>query len=91
MTTTEGEPPVDTTNTDIGQVSSLAVLLDNARVAIMAARDAGLEVNSLAVNPVDFATVTEARRFEERVGLPPRILGVNIEPDSEVEIGSVRL
>ena len=82
-----------TINEDEGssEVSSLAVLLDNARAAIAAAREAGLDVQVMAVNPVDLQTVRQAKKFEERTGLPLRILGVAIEPDSGVSIGTVRL
>lgn len=70
---------------------SLAVLLDNARAAIAAARDAGLDVQKVAVSPEDLATVSEAKKFEVRVGLPLQILGVPIVADSQVSCGSVRL
>ncbi|OOL33043.1 hypothetical protein GQ85_03415 [Rhodococcus rhodochrous] len=71
--------------------ASLAVLLDNARAAIAAARDVGLEISSLGVSPADLEAVREAKKFEERVGLPLRILGIAIEADAEVSIGAVRL
>ena len=72
-------------------VSSLAVLLDNARAAIAAARECGLAVQTIGLNPSDLETVRRANQFEQRIGFPLRILGVAIEPDSEVSLGAVRL
>ncbi|WP_216893157.1 hypothetical protein [Nocardia alni] len=70
---------------------SLAVLLDNARTAIAAARDAGLDIQQIAVSPDDLATVSEAKKFETRVGMPLQILGIRIVADSRVGRGSVHL
>ncbi|MFT4082208.1 MAG: hypothetical protein QM638_06455 [Nocardioides sp.] len=72
-------------------VPSLAVLFDNARTAIAAAREADLEVSTIGVSPEDFDLIERSKRFEERIGLPLRILGVVVEPDADVALGSVRL
>lgn len=86
----EGEHTVDDTRAEL-PATSLGVLLDNARTAIAAAREAGLTVDKISVSPVDLELVRTSKKFEERVGLPLRILGVAIEADGEVAVGSVRL
>lgn len=78
-------------NQGVTQDVSLAVLLDNARTAIAAARDAGLDIQSIGISPADFEAVREAKEFELRVGVPLRLFGIAIESDDEVSLGAVRL
>ncbi|OOL33048.1 hypothetical protein GQ85_03455 [Rhodococcus rhodochrous] len=73
-----------------GEIVSLAVLLDNARAAIIAARDAGIEVRELALSPADFDCVRRTKSYEEHMGLPLRVLGVGVVCDPDVTVGNVR-
>ncbi|GAA4548552.1 hypothetical protein [Pseudonocardia xishanensis] len=70
---------------------SLALLLDNAREAIIAGRAAGIEPVALLLSSADYAQVTRTKQREARVGLPPVVLGIEIRPDSAIREGSVRI
>jgi hypothetical protein len=72
-------------------VSSLAILMDNANTAVRAAREAGLVVEQLYVNPVDFEAVRDAKRRERHNRLPLAIFGIPIGEAADVALGTVRI
>jgi hypothetical protein len=70
---------------------SLAVLLDNARTALVAGRRAGIPCAALLVSQADFDTVAETKRRELRNGLGLRIFGLAIFPRAGLGQGMVLL
>jgi hypothetical protein len=60
---------------------SLALVLDNARELMAAARYQGLDPEALLVSPACYADVADAKAFERRLGLPLRLLGLDIAAD----------
>lgn len=72
-------------------VVSLAVLLDNARGALAAARQAGVDTPGLFLNERDYAAIKVAKKREERNGVPLRLFGVDIHPRRNVALGNVQL
>jgi hypothetical protein len=70
---------------------SVAVLLDNARDAIVAARRAGVEPRMLFVSIRDFDEVARAKARETRNGLAPQILGKEIHARDFIAEGAVEL
>jgi hypothetical protein len=74
-----------------GSKPSVAVLLDNARDAIIAARRAGVEPRMLFVSIRDFDEVACAKARETRNGLALQIFGKEIHAKDFVAEGAVEL
>jgi hypothetical protein len=65
--------------------------MDNANAAVRAAEEAGLVVDRIYVNPLDFEAVREAKRREQHNHLPLSIFGIPIDQSDDVGLGAVRI
>lgn len=69
----------------------LAVLLNNARGALAAAREVGLATPALFLSVADYEQVKRTKSRELRLGLPLRVLGVEVRPVGYLDEGMVQL
>ena len=70
---------------------SLAILLDNARTALVTAVAAGLEPGAFLISQRDFDALRETKWREVRSGLPARIFGLDVYPGAGIDMGAVQL
>jgi hypothetical protein len=70
---------------------SLAILLDNARTALVAAREAGISSAALLISQADFDTVAHTKERELRTGRSLGIFGLPVLPKAGLDKGTVLL